>query len=173
MTEHKRASKPNSTSDDARPQPPARLSLAALVNPRRILRRDFSSSETLRQSSFAPPPISDLKTTFPEGGSGWLVVLGAWCALFPSLGIMNTMGAFEEHISNHQLSDVDISTVGWIFSLYAFLTFGVGLFVGPVFDKYGPRWLVLPGSVLVVMSMDLVGYCSGQSILLLSLTTPC
>ena len=100
---------------------------------------------------------------FPEGGGkAWLVVFGSWCALFSSLGIMNTMGAFQEHISSHQLQHLDVSIVGWIFSLYAFLTFGVGLFVGPVFDTYGPRYLVISGSILVVLSMTLVGYCTGQ-----------
>ncbi|TVY31135.1 Riboflavin transporter [Lachnellula hyalina] len=98
---------------------------------------------------------------FPEGGGkAWLVVFGSWCALFSSLGIMNTMGAFQEHISSHQLQHLDVSIVGWIFSLYAFLTFGVGLFVGPVFDTYGPRYLVISGSILVVLSMTLVGYCT-------------
>jgi MFS family permease len=75
---------------------------------------------------------------------------------------MNTMGAFQEYISIQQLRDVDVAITGWIFSLYAFMTFGVGLFVGPLFDKYGPRWLILSGSVLVVLSMDLIGNCTGQ-----------
>ncbi|KAE9375722.1 MFS general substrate transporter [Stipitochalara longipes BDJ] len=57
------------------------------------------------------------------------------------------------------LKKTDAGTVGWIFSFYAFCTFGGGLFVGPLFDKYGPRWLVLAGSVLVVLSMDLIGSC--------------
>jgi hypothetical protein len=75
---------------------------------------------------------------------------------------MNTMGEFQEYISSHQLEDLDVSVVGWIFSLYAFLTFGVG-FVGPIFDAYGPRYLILPESVLVMLSMTLVGNCTGQS----------
>lgn len=96
--------------------------------------------------------------SFPEGGlRAWLVVFGSWCALFASLGIMNTMGAFQEYISTHQLVEYEVEAVGWIFSLYAFLTFGVSLFVGPVFDKYGPRWLILSGSVLVTASMALIG----------------
>jgi len=101
---------------------------------------------------------------FPEGGiQAWLVVLGSWCALFSSLGIMNTMGAFQEHISSNQLKHLDVAIVGWIFSLYAFLTFGVGLFVGPIFDTYGPRYLIISGSTLVVLSMGLTGNCIGQS----------
>jgi hypothetical protein len=100
---------------------------------------------------------------FPEGGRrAWLAVFGSWSGLFASLGLMNTMGAFQEYISTHQLRDVDVASTGWIFSFYAFMTFGVGLFVGPLFDKYGPRWLILSGSVLVVLSMDLIGNCTGQ-----------
>lgn len=100
---------------------------------------------------------------FPEGGRpAWLVVVGSWCALFSSLGIMNTMGAFQEYISTHQLKELDGATVGWIFSLYAFMTFGGGLFVGPLFDKYGSRRLILPGGVLCVLSMDLVGSCTSR-----------
>jgi MFS family permease len=96
--------------------------------------------------------------SFPEGGlTAWLVVFGSWCALLSSLGIMNTMGAFQEHISTHQLANHKVDAVGWIFSLYAFLAFGVSLFVGPVFDKYGPRWLILSGSVLVTASMATIG----------------
>jgi MFS family permease len=76
---------------------------------------------------------------------------------------MNTMGAFQEHISSNQLKDLDVAIVGWIFSLYAFLTFGVGLFVGPIFDAYGPRYLIISGSAFVVLSMGLTGNCVGQS----------
>ncbi|KAG4431072.1 hypothetical protein IFR05_013447 [Cadophora sp. M221] len=129
--------------------------LPPLQDPRSNLEK--STPSTSNEESIDKILIDDVE--FPEGGPAWLVVFGAWCALFASLGIMNTMGAFEEYISTHQLKDYDISSVGWIFSLYAFLTFGVGLFVGPLFDEYGARWLILSGSVLVVLSMDTIGYC--------------
>jgi hypothetical protein len=121
----------------------------------------FSTSGTESRNLIDKP--FDEGVVFPEGGRrAWLVVFGSWCALFSSLGLMNTMGAFQGYISTHQLKHLDVAVVGWIFSLYAFLTFGVGLFVGPLFDKYGPKWLVLSGSVLVVLSMDLIGNCIGQ-----------
>jgi len=121
----------------------------------------FSTSDSESRNLIDKP--FDEGVVFPEGGRrAWLVVFGSWCALFSSLGLMNTMGAFQAYISTHQLKHLDVAVVGWIFSLYAFLTFGVGLFVGPLFDKYGPKWLVLSGSVLVVLSMDLIGNCIGQ-----------
>ncbi|KAH8818472.1 major facilitator superfamily domain-containing protein [Hyaloscypha sp. PMI_1271] len=118
----------------------------------------FSTSDSESRNLIDKP--FDEGVVFPEGGRrAWLVVFGSWCALFSSLGLMNTMGAFQAYISTHQLKHLDVAVVGWIFSLYAFLTFGAGLFVGPLFDKYGPKWLVLSGSVLVVLSMDLIGNC--------------
>lgn len=125
----------------------------------------FSSFSTSHNNSSTKDLIPEEAVVFfPEGGlRAWLVVFGSWCALFASLGIMNTMGAFQQHISTHQLVGHEIAAVGWIFSLYAFLTFGVSLFVGPVFDKYGPRWLILSGSVLVTASMATIGVCQGAS----------
>ncbi|RDW82195.1 hypothetical protein BP6252_03307 [Coleophoma cylindrospora] len=97
---------------------------------------------------------------YPEGGKqAWLVVFGSWCALFASLGIMNTMGSYQEYITANQLKSYSAGEIGWIFSMYAFLTFGGGIVVGPAFDKYGPRWLILGGSFGVSMSMLLLGNC--------------
>ncbi|KAI6710333.1 hsp90-like protein [Diplocarpon mali] len=155
-----RCSKPELLSSD--------ISFPHVKDPRCRASSDFSNCGTLNNTTDIDTDEAEAEAEgipFPEGGSGWLVVVGAWCVLFPSLGIMNTMGAFEEYISTHQLKDYGLSAVGWIFSLYAFLTFGVGLFVGPVFDKFGPRWLILSGSVLLVSSMCLVGYCTGELLL--------
>lgn len=93
---------------------------------------------------------------FPEGGlRAWLVVLGCWFALISSLGLMNTLGTFQSYLSSHQLSHYGEGTVGWIFSIYTFVVFFLGLFIGPVFDKYGPRWLVLAGSLSLCAGMML------------------
>jgi MFS family permease len=49
----------------------------------------------------------------------------------------------------HQLNDESDGKVGWIFSLHTFLTFFCGIYVGPIFDKHGPQWLMLAGSVIL------------------------
>ncbi|KAK8102720.1 Riboflavin transporter MCH5 [Apiospora sp. TS-2023a] len=86
--------------------------------------------------------------TYPEGGlAAWLVVFGCWCGLFAAAGIMNSIATFQTYVAIHQLSDHDEGTIGWIFSVYTFLVFFCGIYIGPVFDKYGPRWLVLVGGV--------------------------
>ncbi|KAG7116372.1 Aspyridones efflux protein apdF like [Verticillium longisporum] len=98
---------------------------------------------------------------FPEGGlRAWLVVLGSWLALFSSLGLMNSLAVFHNYIGTHQLASYSHGTVGWIFSVYTWLCFGGGLFVGPLFDKYGPRWLILSGTVCLVVAVMLLSICT-------------
>jgi MFS family permease len=99
--------------------------------------------------------------TYPEGGlEAWLVVLGSWCGLVAALGILNTIGTFQTYISRNQLSSYSEGTVGWIFSLYTALCFFCGIYIGPLFDKYGPRWLIGPGSIAVVASLMITSVCT-------------
>lgn len=101
--------------------------------------------------------------SYPEGGlRAWLVVLGAWLALLSSLGLMNTLATFQTYVTTHQLSHYDEGTVGWIFSIYTFVVFFGGLFIGPLFDKHGPRWLVLTGTVSVGASLMLFSVSTGK-----------
>lgn len=89
---------------------------------------------------------ASFEETFPEGGfKAWLVVFGGWFALISSMGLMNTIGVFQAYTLSHQLKDHSEGTVGWIFSIYTFLAFFCGVYIGPIFDKYGPRWLVIAG----------------------------
>jgi hypothetical protein len=82
----------------------------------------------------------DEEPTFPEGGwQAWSVVLGSWLALFSALGIMNSLATFHTYIGSHQLAGYDEGAVGWVFSVYTFLVFGCGIYIGPIFDKVRQR----------------------------------
>lgn len=106
------------------------------------------------------PPEEDI---YPEGGlRAWLVVFGGWCGMFASLGFLGTLGAFQTYFSENQLSGHSPSQVAWIFSTYTFLVFGCGIYVGPLFDVYGPKWLLLPGTVLLCLMMFLLPYCNSK-----------
>ncbi|KAH8880176.1 major facilitator superfamily transporter [Thozetella sp. PMI_491] len=99
----------------------------------------------------------EARETYPEGGAqAWLVVLGSWLAMFASLGLLNVLATFQTYIVSHQLSNYDAGTIGWIFSLYTFLSFFLGIYVGPLFDRYGPRWLILAGTVCTVTGLMLL-----------------
>ncbi|OCT49525.1 Riboflavin transporter MCH5 [Cladophialophora carrionii] len=99
--------------------------------------------------------------TYPEGGrEAWLCVLGSFCGLMAALGMMNTLGTYQAYLSTHQLRGENESTVGWIFGIYAFLSFFFGVQIGPIFDAKGPRWLVLAGSILMLASHLIMGVCT-------------
>lgn len=77
------------------------------------------------------PPNSDGKQFYPEGGKdAWLVVLGSFTAMIASFGIMNTIGTFQTYLASHQLSSYSEGHIGWIFGVYAFISFFGGIQIG-------------------------------------------
>jgi hypothetical protein len=101
--------------------------------------------------------------TYPEGGlQAWLVVLGSFSAMFSIFGLINTAAVFESYFATNQLSAYSASQIGWIFSLYLFLVFFIGIQVGPIFDRFGPRILVAVGSILIVASLEILSFCQGR-----------
>ncbi|KAF4124505.1 Major Facilitator Superfamily [Geosmithia morbida] len=104
---------------------------------------------------------SDADETYPEGGAqAWIVVLGSWFALLSSLGLMNTIALFQAYVLDHQLRGHSEGTVGWVFSIYTFLVFFCGIYIGPVFDKYGPRWLIVAGTAFTVGGVVSLSFCT-------------
>ncbi|KAL2432947.1 Riboflavin transporter MCH5 [Exophiala dermatitidis] len=131
------------------------------------LRRSSSSTSvsTADDNASSHANVSRVSTdaygnTYPEGGRvAWLCVFGSFCGLMSGLGMMNTLGTYQAYLSTHQLRDHSSSTIGWIFGIYAFLSFVLGIQIGPIFDAKGPRWLVLSGSVFMLASHLLMGIC--------------
>jgi len=102
----------------------------------------------------------DLESTIPDGGwRAWLVVLGSFCGILTTFGVSNGAGTIEEHLKTNQLSDHSQSNVGWIFSLWLFFMYFGGVQTGPVFDAYGLRPLIVPGTVLWVASLFILSVC--------------
>ncbi|KAJ0310202.1 hypothetical protein Brms1b_008854 [Colletotrichum noveboracense] len=77
-------------------------------------------------------------------------------------GLINSAAVFESYFSEHQLADHSPSEIGWIFSLYLFIVFFVGIQVGPLFDAYGPRGLVVAGGLCISTSLLLLSLCKGS-----------
>ncbi|KAK7027750.1 MFS general substrate transporter [Favolaschia claudopus] len=91
---------------------------------------------------------------FPEGGvKGYLTIFGAFMALFCTFGQMNAFGTFQAWYAEHQLSHLQPSTIAWIGSLQLWVFFFSGGPIGQLFDTYGPRWIMIIGSVLYVFSI--------------------
>ncbi|KAH6972367.1 major facilitator superfamily domain-containing protein [Ilyonectria sp. MPI-CAGE-AT-0026] len=116
---------------------------------------DFTdkSSVTEQPDAEAAPPAG-YKSDAPNGGTtAWLVVLGAWCTSFCSFGWINSVGVFQEYYQNNMLKDYSASTISWIPSLQIFFMMGMGPIIGMVYDRYGPRQLILAGTFLHVFGI--------------------
>ncbi|CAG8202494.1 unnamed protein product [Penicillium salamii] len=114
----------------------------------------------------APDNRESLKDNeYPEGGlQAWSVVLGAWCAMIPSMGLLNSLGILHAWTSTHQLKDYSESSIGWIFGAYGFFLYLAGAQAGPIFDAFGPRYVVVPGSIGTVASLVCLSFSKGNSL---------
>ncbi|EXJ89853.1 hypothetical protein A1O3_02920 [Capronia epimyces CBS 606.96] len=102
-----------------------------------------------------PPPINPMDPSqFPDGGlKAWTVVFGAGCAIGASFGWINCIGVFQEYYETHQLRAYSSQEVAWIPSLEAFMMFGGGLWIGRIYDNYGPRYILLAGTFFHVFGL--------------------
>jgi len=112
----------------------------------------------LEKNDLAPKqpafPGASAPSDFPDGGfEAWLVVLGAWCCLFCSFGWINCIGVFQQYYQTHQLAEYSSSTVAWIPSMEVFMMFMGGPAFGKIFDSYGPRYMLLGGSIAHVFGL--------------------
>jgi hypothetical protein len=90
-------------------------------------------SITAAESSNSPNTITevDLGNEYPDGGTqAWLVVVGAWCAMIPSMGLLNSLAVLHAWLGRNQLATYSESSAGWIFSTYAFFLFFCGAQIG-------------------------------------------
>ena len=97
----------------------------------------------------------------PDGGlQAWLVVFGAWCAYFTSWGWITCIGVFQSYYYQHPLSNYTQSTVAWIPSTENCLMLFGGIVFGHFFDTFGPRYLLLTGSLMHVFGLMMTSLCS-------------
>ncbi|THC99423.1 hypothetical protein EYZ11_001061 [Aspergillus tanneri] len=104
--------------------------------------------EQTRDHHKSQPDDSDSKlegaeevlSEYPDGGQrAWLVVLGVWCALFPTFGIMNITGILEEWLAEDQLQGHSKASISWIFR--------------PLFDSHGLKYTLIPGCIGLTVSI--------------------
>ncbi|KAL2060731.1 hypothetical protein VTL71DRAFT_9372 [Oculimacula yallundae] len=104
---------------------------------------------------------SRLDYTFPEGGTkAWLVVFGSFCIIWATFGLISSVGLFQAYWKEHQLSHYSNGDIGWIAAVNIFFNLFLGVQIGPLFDRYGPKWLLLIGGLLYVVSLVLLAECS-------------
>ncbi|KAF9885075.1 hypothetical protein FE257_000806 [Aspergillus nanangensis] len=120
-----------------------------------------TNMEIIDESSMSLVRRADTNEPFPDGGTrSWLVVLGSFLLLLASYGLMNSVGVLQSYLESNQLADYSSRDIGWISGLFVFISLGGGVFVGPMFDTYGPRALVFAGTAIYALSLFLVAQCS-------------
>ncbi|KAJ5779753.1 hypothetical protein N7457_007473 [Penicillium paradoxum] len=115
---------------------------------------DAAHSPPEKSIDAAPAPGTPAIGPPPDGGMhAWLAVLGGFCGLFVSFGWINCIGVFQAYYETHQLREFSTSTITWVTSLETFMIFFCGPIFGTLFDSYGPRWVLLFGTVLHVFGL--------------------
>ncbi|GLA26518.1 MFS general substrate transporter [Aspergillus phoenicis ATCC 13157] len=106
-------------------------------------------------------PGNAVRVAFPEGGlQAWACLLGSCLLMFPSFGFQTAIGSVQDYISVNQLAEYSVRDVGWITAILVFLTLFLGVQVGPLFDRYGPRTLLVCGSAASFTSYILLAECT-------------
>ncbi|SCU83577.1 LADA_0C12288g1_1 [Lachancea dasiensis] len=102
----------------------------------------------------------DEESDIPDGGlQAYLALLGSFVGLLPIWGTMNSLGAIEGYISQHQLASSSSSGVSWIFSLYLTLFCASCVFTGAYFDRNGGFLPLCVGSGLFVSGLVATANC--------------
>ncbi|HLH90594.1 MAG TPA: MFS transporter [Xanthobacteraceae bacterium] len=86
---------------------------------------------------------------------GWLVVAAGFAVTFVGFGCVYSFTAFIESLE-HDFG-ASRGAVSAVFSLAAFIYFGLGSLSGPLADRFGSRRLALAGMILVGLSMAAAG----------------
>ncbi|KAL4796085.1 major facilitator superfamily domain-containing protein [Aspergillus venezuelensis] len=106
-------------------------------------------------------PAHPVSTAFPDGGrQAWLCLSGSFLLMFPSFGFQTAVGSVQDYISTNQLAGYSVRDVGWITAILVFLTLFLGVQVGPLFDRYGPRTLLICGTAASFTSYILLAECT-------------
>ncbi|KAJ5815737.1 hypothetical protein N7474_007514 [Penicillium riverlandense] len=134
----------------------APLSAFSIVEPP----ADLTVITTTASTAANPHLHPNLGDVFPDGGTrSWLVILGSFCLLMASYGLMNSVGVLQNYFASHQLSSYSASAVGWIPGIFTFFGLGLGVQVGPMFDRYGPTGILIAGTTCYVAGLLLLAEC--------------
>ncbi|KAJ6028196.1 MFS monocarboxylate transporter [Penicillium herquei] len=122
---------------------------------------DMNDTESVLSRKELDENVQKLPPSFPEGGTkGWLAVLACWCVMFNTFGYINAFGIYEAYYEEKFLKNETSSSIAWIGSLQTFFMFSSGLVSGPLMDRFGPKVIMIPCSMLFVLSVMLTSLCT-------------
>ncbi|ATZ50902.1 hypothetical protein BCIN_06g03720 [Botrytis cinerea B05.10] len=124
-----------------------------------------SKSPVFPSSKLAPSeaPSEFLESDAPRD-SEWntrscIAVIGAFSIMFCSVGFINAFGVFQEYYAKNMLANKTASEISWLGSFNVFCMFGGTFVAGYLNDKYGPKFLVYGGSVVILLALFMTSIC--------------
>ncbi|KAI6083083.1 MFS general substrate transporter [Hypoxylon rubiginosum] len=122
--------------------------------PENVVEAEIEKGEAVPQPPAGGPPPGFSPADFPDGGlEAWLVVAGGFCALFSTFGLINCVGVFVTYYLEDPLASYSSSTVTWITSIQVFMMTGLNAVMGRLYDSYGPRWLLIIGTIVYIFGL--------------------
>ncbi|WVQ78110.1 hypothetical protein IAT38_000191 [Cryptococcus sp. DSM 104549] len=98
---------------------------------------------------------------FPDGGrEAWLCLMGGCFSMFCGYGLAPAAGASQSWYKNNLLSDYSQSQIAWIGAVQSFVTFGISVFTGSLFDLYGHRPLIAAGTFSLTLGYCMLSLCT-------------
>ncbi|KAK1781094.1 major facilitator superfamily domain-containing protein [Copromyces sp. CBS 386.78] len=91
-------------------------------------------------------------TNLDFGWRPWKVVMGCFCLIVPSYGLLSSIGLFQTEWKQYQLRGYSKSEISWIISIFGFFGCFFAAPCGILYDRYGPRLLLQVGSTIYVAS---------------------
>lgn len=112
-----------------------------------------ADNEATLETTFLNPEPHNSEEPEDDGTNGlvaYSVVFGSFLGLIANFGVLNSIGAIQSYVSRHQLQGISTSSISWIFSIYMYLSFAIGIVVGPIFVMKGSFVPLLCGTILIV-----------------------
>lgn len=114
---------------------------------------------------------------FPDGGwQAWSVVLGSWCGMVSSFGLLNSVGVLQAWLANKPteglfgfLHRVDFWCFQFLSLCYGHTNWSVPIHFnhgdhsidcsGPIFDAHGLKYILIPECIGLVLSLMMFSFC--------------
>nr|XP_060622379.1 monocarboxylate transporter 2-like [Anolis sagrei ordinatus]XP_060622380.1 monocarboxylate transporter 2-like [Anolis sagrei ordinatus]XP_060622381.1 monocarboxylate transporter 2-like [Anolis sagrei ordinatus] len=105
-----------------------------------------------------PPAEKDLAYTPPDGGWGWVVVLGAFVSIGFSYAFPKSIAIFFKEIQDFFGSSS--SEIAWVSSIMLAATYGGGPLSSILVNRFGSRPVVMFGGLLCGIGMISASFCT-------------
>ncbi|CAH0015015.1 unnamed protein product [Clonostachys rhizophaga] len=96
--------------------------------------------------------------------SDWTTLLGGFLSLVATGGIGNATGLVQTYWENNQLRDFSSRDIGWIAGTNICLSLFLPVLSGPVYDRYGPLWLMVGGSASFVVGVFVMSFLNSPEL---------